>query len=631
MDRIKHKLKRFLVVVSTGRIEDDGDTTASSSIHAIRALSFIGFSLIAIVASLSFGLVNLDGGEKLIGSIEVAFAVVVAFNLAWFLKAHNLVYSSAVVLFIVLVLLLILVIDGGISNTGVFWAFVFPISAYLLTNERVGTLWSTTLIGGVVLIGVLQFGGYLTAAYSTIELRQLVASLTVTTLVVLVYETAGAISRRTASKRSKDLLKTFARLQEEMNSRREAEENYRRIAEESKAKNENLERLKLAMTNLLEDIQEEKEKIEELSIRDEALLKSIGDGMIATDEYGKVVRFNKEVLTLLDINEKDIEGKGLLKVLEAYAPDGEELIDPEERAEMAALESGEIKKGKYLLKRADGTMFNASVTASPFIINDKPTGAVVTIRDITREAEVDKAKTEFVSLASHQLRTPLTAINWYIEMLESDEAESLTETQRDYLNEVYAANKRMVALVNALLNVSRVDLGTFMVDPTNIDLAEIAQTVIDELKGMIKQKKQKLTFKPDKKLKKLLADQKLMYIVFQNLISNAVKYTPEGGKIEVRIKQGKQWVTIEVEDNGYGIPKAQHNKIFTKLFRADNVVTKDTDGTGLGLYILKAIVEESEGTISFKSAEDKGTIFTVKLPADGMKKRKGSKGLSAEA
>jgi two-component system sensor histidine kinase VicK len=126
----------------------------------------------------------------------------------------------------------------------------------------------------------------------------------------------------------------------------------------------------------------------------------------------------------------------------------------------------------------------------------------------------------------------------------------------------------------------------------------------------------------------LKLDKKLMDIIFQNLLSNALKYTPEGGKINLKIKKGARDVTVAVIDSGYGIPLHQQDKIFSKLFRADNVRQKDTQGTGLGLYMVKSIVEHSGGKIWFKSKENKGTTFFVSIPLKGMKKKEGSKKLS---
>jgi len=186
----------------------------------------------------------------------------------------------------------------------------------------------------------------------------------------------------------------------------------------------------------------------------------------------------------------------------------------------------------------------------------------------------------------------------------------------------------MVDLVNALLNVSRIDLGTFAIEPESIEIKKIAESVLKELIPQTKQKQTKITEEYDEDLPTIQADPKLIRIIFQNLLSNAVKYTPKGGEIFLSITKDKRNLSIEVADNGYGIPKDQQSKIFTKLFRADNIRQKDTEGNGLGLYIVKSIVDESGGKIWFESEENKGTTFYVTLPLEGMKKKQGAKGLN---
>ena len=195
----------------------------------------------------------------------------------------------------------------------------------------------------------------------------------------------------------------------------------------------------------------------------------------------------------------------------------------------------------------------------------------------------------------------------------------------------------MVDLVNALLNVSRLELGTFAVDPAEVTLSDIAKSVVSELRPQITTRKQKIVEKYDESVPVIQADPKLIRIVIQNLLSNAVKYTKEEGEISIELMSlpqgqllGKRVaeensVGIVVTDNGMGIPVRQHGNIFDKLFRADNVKEADTEGTGLGLYIVKAIVEQAKGHVWFDSIEGQGTTFYVILPLTGMKQKIGTK------
>jgi len=307
-----------------------------------------------------------------------------------------------------------------------------------------------------------------------------------------------------------------------------------------------------------------------------------------------------------------------------------------------------------VLIRGDGLEIPIDSTISPLKSDGKSAGCVVVFRDVTKERQVDQAKSEFVSLASHQLRTPLSAINWYTEMLLDEDAGRVNKNQKDYLDEIYASSQRMVDLVNALLNVSRLELGTFVVEPQMIDFCQIADSVIKELTPRILAKKVKIIKNFDQSLGKISADPELVRIIFQNLISNSVKYTPAKGEVKIKISKDKTKdegiLLIEIADNGYGIPKKQQSEVFSKLFRADNIKLKETEGTGLGLYIVKSIVDHSKGKVWFESParnashsdarrhafgkadgglaggeENKGTTFYVQLPLSGMPRKAGPK------
>jgi len=283
--------------------------------------------------------------------------------------------------------------------------------------------------------------------------------------------------------------------------------------------------------------------------------------------------------------------------------------------------------------RKNGESYVADLHIAPVVNAAGETIFYVRIeRDITKAKEIDKVKTEFVSLASHQLRTPLTSINWYTEMLLNKVNSGMDKEKLiQYVKEISKASQRMVELVNALLNTSRIELGTFVINPQMIDIEKLCQGVLDELKPSIEKKKININFSFDQSIPKLKVDQNLMRIIFQNLISNAVKYTPDEGKVEVNIgykNEQKKIILISVKDNGYGIPAHQQDQIFQKLFRADNIKSKVAEGTGLGLYIVKSIVDHSGGSISFHSKEGQGTSFFVEMPSSGMAKKEGSRPLN---
>ena len=406
-------------------------------------------------------------------------------------------------------------------------------------------------------------------------------------------------------------------------------------------------RRKLAITaEMLKGLHETLEKkvfertkdLEQIKAKDEAILVSIGDGLVVVDAKGEVLMVNKAFEELLGWKNKEVVGRLMTEVAPREDEEGER-VPFNERILSQVLAGKKVTTTTttttvvlpvFYYVRKDQTRFPASSIVTPFAIDGQIIGAVEIFRDITREKEIDKAKTEFVSLASHQLRTPLSTVNWYAEMLLAGDVGKVTPEQKKYLDEVYRSNQRMVKLVNDLLNVSRLELGVFAIEPELTDVVKITQSVIDEQKPQINEKKIKLLPSFENNISLMQADTKLLRMVVQNLLSNAIKYTPEGGTIKISLSLDKERknVQIKISDTGYGIPKNQQDKIFTKLFRADNVREKDTEGTGLGLYIVKSIVGQLGGKIWFESNENKGTTFYVTLPFEGVKKKEGTKALA---
>lgn len=363
---------------------------------------------------------------------------------------------------------------------------------------------------------------------------------------------------------------------------------------------------------------------------DEAILSSIGEGMLAIDKSGKIIMLSQQSENILGMKEKDIIGKNYIQVF-VLTDSGGQLIEENIHPVREVLAQGmKLICSDHTLLRSDGQKIPIKVNVSPVIWNKKVIGAIMVFRDTTEEKRIDQAKSEFVSLASHQLRTPLSSIHWYTEMLLDEDRGKLTAKQKEFVSKIFQANSRMTELVNSLLNVSRIELGAVGIDIQPVNLESIVKVVIDEIQPVIKEKEINL----EESLEKitLSADPQIFQMIIGNLLSNAVKYTPLQGKVKVNILQEKEGsaenVLISVSDTGCGIPKDQQDKIFTKLFRADNAQEIDPDGNGLGLYIVKSIVEESGGQIWFDSQENKGTTFYVKFPTSGMKKKKGTKKLN---
>ncbi|HTY39524.1 MAG TPA: ATP-binding protein [Candidatus Paceibacterota bacterium] len=372
---------------------------------------------------------------------------------------------------------------------------------------------------------------------------------------------------------------------------------------------------------------------------DEAVLMAISDGMFVVDRRGRISLINRSFTDLLGLDFGDVAGRPWTEVISVVDSSGTTVPSeklPVTYAILTGKAAASSLANEFYCVRRDHGNFPVVFAASPIVVGLERTGTIVVFRDVTREKEVDKAKTEFVSLASHQLRTPLSTINWYTEMLLDGDAGPVGEEQKKYLEEIYRGSQRMVKLVNTLLNISRLELGTFIVEPEPMNVIDLARSVLKDFAPQISEKKLEVVERFAKDTPILDADPKLFRIIVQNLLSNAVKYTDVGGKIVLSIavdndpdrnRLHRRSLFLSVTDNGFGIPKDQQNGIFGKLYRADNAKEHDPDGTGLGLYIVKNILTQVGGVIWFESEEGRGTTFSVLLPIEGMTKRAGAKSL----
>ncbi len=304
----------------------------------------------------------------------------------------------------------------------------------------------------------------------------------------------------------------------------------------------------------------------------------------------------EKVINMISLDEREKSGQALLRAREVPGPFS---------ISFRVMSAGNAMR--YL--RFDGT-----TTLGP----DKQLLSFEGVaHDVTREVEVDRAKSEFVSLASHQLKTPLTAISWLTEALLSGDKGALNDEQRKYIENIHVTDRQMMEMVNDLLNVSRIELGTLQLRPEEIDTAAFAHTVVDEQKKSADDKHITLVLNFEENLPHLQADKNLVKMIFQNLVSNAIKYTPARGAVTLTIARGagmRETLFITCADTGIGIPKDEQSKVFEKLHRARNAQASVPDGTGLGLYVIKTIIERVKGAITFDSVEGKGTTFFVTLP-----------------
>ncbi len=228
-------------------------------------------------------------------------------------------------------------------------------------------------------------------------------------------------------------------------------------------------------------------------------------------------------------------------------------------------------------------------------------------------ADVARMKTEFISIVSHQLRSPLSNLRWTIELLMSGRLGRIGEKQTEYFRILKENNARMEELIQDLLIVSRIDAGNFPLHKKEISLTKLTQKLISEFEIFAKSSNIDLKFQAQEDLPKVLADPSQIKLVIDNLLDNAIRYTTRKGIVIIKLKKRGKKLYFEIKDNGVGIPKEDQKYIFQKFFRSTNAMKYQTQGSGLGLHIAKSIIERSGGKIDFKSQEGVGSTFWFTL------------------
>jgi signal transduction histidine kinase len=235
---------------------------------------------------------------------------------------------------------------------------------------------------------------------------------------------------------------------------------------------------------------------------------------------------------------------------------------------------------------------------------------------IERERAASRVKSEFVSLAAHQLRTPLSAAKWSMKMLLDGDLGALTQAQAEFLNKGYEANERMIRLVNDLLDVAKIEEGKFGYDFSYDDIAEVIKSTIGDQDILAQKRDIKIIFRePTRHFPKIKMDVRKIKLALENILENAINYTLPGGSVEINIApRGDEYLEVSIKDTGVGIPKHQLDRVFSKFFRGENVVLMQTDGSGLGLFIVKNIIKRHGGDVWIESEEGKGTAVHFTLP-----------------
>lgn len=237
------------------------------------------------------------------------------------------------------------------------------------------------------------------------------------------------------------------------------------------------------------------------------------------------------------------------------------------------------------------------------------------IQSVEQVAKANKMKTEFVSIASHQLKTPLSQVNWEVELLLSCHRQGLNDNQMGIIKTISSSNSKMIRLVNDLLDVARIDQGKLAFFKEKFEIIKLIADIANNNSQLAEKHKVIIQIKkPNSHFQIVEGDRRRIGVAIDNLLSNAIKYSMPGDRAELSAEKKGTKIVVCVKDNGLGIPCHQQNQVFQKFFRSDNSARYQEDGTGLGLYIAKNIVEQSGGKIWFNSEENKGSEFCFSLP-----------------
>lgn len=361
-----------------------------------------------------------------------------------------------------------------------------------------------------------------------------------------------------------------------------------------------------------------------------ALFASIGDGAIATDEAGRIIRVNHAAVQLLGFTEAEILGTWYQKALTMEDEEGAQ-ISPIDRPITQALLTGSPVSARLIYHKKGGGKLPVAVTVSPILLNNRPIGAIEIFRDITRERQLERAKDEFLSIASHELRTPMGAIRAFVSMILAGDYGPVNNNLIDPLTDIKASAVRLVELVNDLLAVARIEAGRMQFNLTDFPITHPLEEVVHSLIPLGKEQGVPITVNAEADVS-VQADLDKVKQVLINLIGNSLKFTDKG-TITVSSHIKKDTVEITVADTGIGMTKVDQKKLFGKFVQIFSAQEGKPAGTGLGLYISRQIIRKMGGDLWLKeSSPGTGSVFVFSLVCSGtLKARKAEREIRTEA
>ncbi len=345
--------------------------------------------------------------------------------------------------------------------------------------------------------------------------------------------------------------------------------------------------------------------------------------IVITDPDGRIVYANAAVAAITGFSHAEILGA-------TPALWGKQMDDTFYHALWAAIKKDKREFfGEMTNRRKNGELYRVEAYIYPLRNPDGNAMFFVGIeRDITERKKLEDTRSNFISIASHQLRTPISAMRWIAEALVGGDAGPLTPQQADLANDLHRSTKRLGDLVRGLLNIVRIESAELAVYAEPVDPRALCEALIEEHAPRAREKRIELSYAGVAPI--VRTDPRILREIVKNFLDNAIRYTPAGGRIALSLGIENGMLVIEVKDTGMGIPKAQQERIFTKFFRADNALRHAADGSGLGLYIARSLAGFLGGEARFVSEEGVGTSFFIAVPLAQSRERRGKELLFSE-
>lgn len=358
---------------------------------------------------------------------------------------------------------------------------------------------------------------------------------------------------------------------------------------------------------------ETQKNTEYIRLQCENFLDKVIDGVIAVDINGDIIFVNYAAERMLGWKSKEIIGKPLVNICTIFDEKGNKISKDKRPASIALSKKIPVQSSSCFYIRKDKTIFPVDLTVAPVIEKKKFIGAINTFRDITKEKEVEKLRLDFLMLASHQLRTPLSGIKWMIETMRRGAVGDLSQKQREYLDKVYIINERMIKIVSEMFKVLNWESGIIAVVKTKISVEKICHDTFLLMRQVAKDAG--ILLQCNTKNKEIIeTDPQIVSTILNYLVENAIDYSHSSNKVSIDAKSKGKDMIFSVKDNGIGIPKQEQGRIFERFYRASNAKYFKPNGTGLGLNIARTIAQNMGGEISFKSEEKKGSTFYLRIP-----------------